>query len=201
MSGQPAKKCLAAAAEALIEAASLEVDSMTQKRLESNLDSLKTSFDNKLNTLVQTVQTSNENFDAKINTLDQHVEGLKREVSAIKTLLEEEKKHKTLERALGLTNLNSFDYYIRDMIYSGNKKKSSSEVVQSVLQWFSIGRGATLPIGALKDEFTPLRGNEDQKKALNKVIAVKFANQIKDLIMREPRLVDRNDGTFEIYYE
>ena len=67
MSNQPSKKPkLAAAAEALIEAASLETDAMIQKRLAANLDSLKSSFDNNLSKMVQKVQSSNENFDAKI---------------------------------------------------------------------------------------------------------------------------------------
>ena len=204
MSDQPVKKRrLAAAAEALIDAASLEVDSMTQKRLASNLDSLKTSFDNKLNTVVQAVQTSNENFDAKIDKLNQHVAGLKSEVSAIKTLLEEEKKQKTLERALGMTHFGSFNYYICNMngYNSYNEKKPSSELVKSILQRFSLGFGFTLPLGAPTDDPKLSRGNESEKKALHKAIAVKFVKQIKDLIKRKPRLVDKNDGTFEINYE
>jgi hypothetical protein len=70
MSELPTKKNrLAEAAEALIEAASLETDSMTQKKLTANLDSLKSSFADNLNIVVQKLQSSNENFDAKINTL------------------------------------------------------------------------------------------------------------------------------------
>ncbi len=53
-------------AGALIEAARLETDSMTQKKLTTNLDSLKSSFADNLNIVVQKMQLSNENFDAKI---------------------------------------------------------------------------------------------------------------------------------------
>ena len=70
---KPLTLAAAAAAEALAEAASLEADSMTQKQLVQNLDSMKKSFDNNLNRVVQSVNASNENFDAKINTLNQHV--------------------------------------------------------------------------------------------------------------------------------
>lgn len=100
MSGQPPckKERLAAAAEALVEAASLEADAATHKQLAQNLDALKTSFDSNLNRVVQTVKSSNENFDAKINTLNQNVQG--NEIVAMKALLEEERKQKTLERAL-----------------------------------------------------------------------------------------------------
>jgi len=105
---QPSKKLtLAAAADALVEAASLEADSMTQKELAQNVDSLKESFDNNLNRVVQTMKSSNENFDAKMNTLNQHVKdeigALKDEITAVKMLLEEEKKQKTLERTLFLS--------------------------------------------------------------------------------------------------
>lgn len=61
MAEKPSKKPrLAAAAEALIEAASLETDAMTQKRL-----TVKASFDNNLNKTVQKMQSSNENLMPK----------------------------------------------------------------------------------------------------------------------------------------
>jgi hypothetical protein len=48
---------LAAAAEALIEAASLESDAITQKQLANHLESLKLSFDSNLNKVVQKMQS------------------------------------------------------------------------------------------------------------------------------------------------
>ena len=65
---------LAAAAEALVEAASLEVDAATKKKLVDGLDALKSSLDGNLNRVVQKMQSSNEDFDAKINSLSQHVD-------------------------------------------------------------------------------------------------------------------------------
>jgi len=97
-------------AEALIEAASLESDALTQKQLANNLDSLKSSFDVNLNKVVQKIQSSNENFDAKMDTLQQHVNLVKCEIGALNVMMVEESKQKTLERALLLTDLNSFDY-------------------------------------------------------------------------------------------
>jgi hypothetical protein len=58
------KTRLAAAAEALIEAASLEADAFTNKKLAENLESLKSSFDGNLNKVVQKLDSSNENFDS-----------------------------------------------------------------------------------------------------------------------------------------
>ena len=78
------KPRLAEAAEALIEAASLEADAVTQKQLVANLESLKTSSDSNLNKVVQKMDSSNENFDAKINTLNQHLVDVKSEIGALK---------------------------------------------------------------------------------------------------------------------
>ena len=62
MAEKPSKKPrLAAAAEALIEAASLETDAMTQKRLTESLDSLKVSFADNLSRTIETMESSNEN--------------------------------------------------------------------------------------------------------------------------------------------
>ena len=99
MSERATKKSeLAEAAEALIEAASLETDAMTQKKLATDLDSLKSSFDDNLNRMVNKMQSSNENFDAKMNTLNQHVLNMRSDIAALKTTLEDERKQKTLER-------------------------------------------------------------------------------------------------------
>lgn len=83
-------------AEALIEAASLESDALTQKQLANNLDSLKSSFDVNLNKVVQKIQS--------------HVNLVKCEIGALNVMMVEESKQKTLERALLLTDLNSIDY-------------------------------------------------------------------------------------------
>ncbi len=71
---------------------------MTQKKLATDLDSLKSSFDDNLNRMVNKMQSSNENFDAKMNTLNQHVLNMRSDIAALKTTLEDERKQKTLER-------------------------------------------------------------------------------------------------------
>ena len=194
MSENPSKKPrLAAAAEALIEAASMETDAMTQKRLIESLDSLKASFDNNLNKTVQKMQSSNENFDAKINTLSQHVIGLKSEMEEVKKLLEEEKKQKTLERALGMTDIKSFQYY--DGSDYGNNKDSSN-LAKETIQWFLLDYGINLPDGRMKRDIY----NESEKEPSKQAFRDKFKEQIKVLIMREPR-VTVNNGVYAIYYQ
>ena len=186
---QPSKNLkLAAAAEALVEAASLEADSMTQKQLVQNLDSLKASFDNNLNRVVQSVKSSNENFDAKINTLNQHVTGVKEEIIALKTLLEEEKKQKALERALTMTDLESFNYY------DNGRTLNTEQLAKTTIKWFMLGYGFTFSSHHRMVGYGVGYGQtaEDFRK--------KFKAQIKTLIQREPRMVQQDDNNFVIYY-
>jgi hypothetical protein len=196
---------LAAAAEALIEAASLESDAITQKQLANHLESLKLSFDSNLNKVVQKMQSSNENFDAKINTLQQHVNLVKCEIGALKVIMEEECKQKTLERALTLTDLDSFDYYESNESNFHNSKKNSSELAKSTIKWFMVGYGSNLPnLVTLTNEYN-LNSNyksATEKEVLIKAFVDRFAKQIKVLIKREPRVVKNdNNGTYAIFYQ
>ena len=191
---QPPKKLrLASAAEALVEAASLEADAMTQKQLAQNLDSLNASFDGNLNRVVQTMKSSNENFDAKINSLNQHVTGVKNEISALKSLLEEETKQKTLERALGLTGVDSFTYYTKHPhgYGYGYEEKESEERAKLAIRYFMLGYGLIITTETLHAS-----EEETGKEAFRK----KFKEQIKKLIKREPRMNHQDDGNFTIYY-
>jgi hypothetical protein len=196
MSEETTKKPrLAAAAEALIKAASLEVDSFTQKKLEQNLDDLKASFDSNLNKVVQKMISFNENFDAKINTLNQHVTSVKSEIGALKSLMEEEFKAKTLERARDLVHLGSFNYFTKDFNQYSTQKNSSE--IKTAIAWFSLGYGYTIPDATLERVYASDQKIVDQGK---KAFREKFTKQIKDLIEREPRLVQEADGRFVIYY-
>ena len=187
------KPRLAEAAEALIEAASLEADAVTQKQSVANLESLKTSFDSNLNKIVQKMDSSNENFDAKINTLNQHLMGVQNEIGALKSLMEEERKRKTLESARALTKLESFEYY--DI----SSRKDSSDLARTALDWFLLGYGCYLPNdGKMSQNINQvdMERYEQSKKDFRDT----FTMQMKILIKREPRLVQDNDGSWAIYY-
>lgn len=171
----------------------MEADSMTQKQLVQNLDSLKASFDNNLNRVVQSVKSSNENFDAKINTLTQHVTGVKEEIIALKNLLEEEKKQKTLERALTMTDLESFEYYDYD---ANSNRKASAELAKKAIKWFMLGYGLNFSSCC-----TTPSGSYQRDLAKEQEFREKFKAQIKTLIQREPRIVQKNDGSFAIFYK
>ena len=185
---------LTAAAEALIEAASLEADAVTQKQLVANLESLKTSFDSNLNMVAQKIDSSNVNFDAKINMLNQHFVDVKSDIGTLKSLMEEELKQKTLERARDLTEFDSFYYYNSGSGYG--EKRDSSDLAKRALGSFMLGYGMNLPKdGRMNmDEFGA--PSEQSKKDFRD----KFTQQMKDLIKREPRVVQNSDGTWAIHY-
>lgn len=201
MSELPTKKNrLAEAAEALIEAASLETDSMTQKKLTANLDSLKSSFADNLNIVVQKLQSSNENFDAKINTLNQHVHDLKIEMGALKKIMENQTKQKTLKGALTLLDLNSFTYFECSNNYAN--QKNSSELAKTAIRSFMLGYGYNLPSEAtLTIDHRFSSKSTAEKELLNNAFVDKFAGQIKALIKREPRLAKKENRTYSIFYE
>ena len=202
MSELPTKKNrLAEAAEALIEAASLETDSMTQKKLTANLDSLKSSFADNLNIVVQKLQSSNENFNAKINTLNQHIHDLKIEMGALKKIMENQEKQKTLELALTLLDLQSFTYFEFSNNYHADQK-NSSELAKTAIRWFILGCGYTLSSKAtltIDQRFSSKSTAEIE--LFNIAFVDKFAGQIKALIKREPRLVKNENGAYSIFYE
>lgn len=178
---------LAAAAEALIEAASLEVDAFTNKKLAENLESLKTSFDSNLNKAVQKLDSSQENLDAKINTMNQHLSDVKDEIGALRKLMEDERKQKTLDRARALTSLGSFTYYTDSKdCYRRTEKEDSTALAHDIIGWFSMNYGHNLPDGRMEASRPYEKTELDASK---KAFRDNISKQIKDLIQREPRLV------------
>lgn len=171
----------------------------------------KKSFANNMNRIVQTMESSNENFDAKVNTLSQHVVDVKAEIGIlrsnmeeVKALLEYDKKQKTLERALGMTEVNSFNYYTgytEDIVGLvtgyGKKEENSSDLVKSVLKWFQLDYGYTLPANASMKQGIQKEEVEESTKAFRGQIK----GQIEILIKREPRLVQKDNGRWAIFYE
>jgi len=179
---------LSNAAEALVEAALLDAGTASQKELASKLEALQISLDNKLNTVIQTQKASDLNFDNKINTLNQHLVELKKDMSKISSSIQEENKQKTLERALSMTDLESFQYYDGKLNYS-------ADFAKIVIKWFMLDQGYYLPNASLKPQ-TYREVTDEETKAFRD----KFKEQIKVLIKREPRLEKKPDGRFAIWY-
>jgi len=190
---------LALAAAALVEAVSLEVDSVTQNQISINLEALKGSFETELSTLTKSVKASNEKFDDKINTVNQKLSSLCSAVEKTNTLLESQAKLKILQRAekaklkrLDLasarTTLGSFNYR-----KGHNIDTNSSVLVESILDCFILGHGYTLPADS--------HLNYDCTEANKALFREKIVKQVITLIGRKPRLVDEGNGKFAIFYE
>jgi len=140
------------------------------------------NFDDKMNTLIQTQKASDQNFDNKINTLNQHLVDLKKDI-------QEENKQKTLERALSLTDLESFYYYV---LQEG--QIDSADLARNAIGWFMLDYGCSLPNASLVET------NREATCEETKAFRDKFKAQIKVLIKREPRLVKNPNGGFGIHY-
>ena len=134
---------------------------------------------------------ASKNFDAKFNKLTQHVADVKSDIGRLKTLLEQERRDKRIERALKLTHLGSFNYYDED--YDDTDHKNSSDLAKEVLGWFLLGYGYNLPEGMMQQY---PNDNEASKKAFRD----NFKEQIRDLIGREPRLGMNEDGSYYIQH-
>ena len=168
--------------EAEGEWAILDTGLTIEDKLTYALESLRKSFDCKLNTLIQTQKASDQNFDDKINTLNQHLVDLKKDI-------QEENKQKTLERALALTDLESFQYY-----EDPGTLKYSVNLAKDVIKWFMLDHGYFLPKASLA-RTQRIATDEETNEFRDK-----FKAQIKVLIKREPRLVKNPNGGFGIHY-
>ena len=168
------------AAEALVQAAGMEVDSLTQQKLCSNLDDLKSSFDNKL-----------EAVSKSINTVNQNIMGLKDSMKKeVKDLLAKQEKRQKLEFAISssLSRLGAFGYTDIEDRNSYRDSKKSHELVDVILKWFAIGHGYNLPVN-----FTIASKKE--------LFRTKLVKQLEQLIGHKPRLVDDGSGKVAVYYE
>ena len=174
-----------------MEAASLEVDSVTQKKLSSSLEALKTSFETELTAVTKSVKASNEHFDDKINTMKQELTNVRSELQKMHTVLESQAKMKRLELASTRTSVLSFDYN-----NGGYNTKNSSALVKNIIENFMFGYGYILPQNAFVAASTSYN-DEAEKKAL---FRKKLVKQVKDLIGSEPRLQDKGNGAFSIFY-
>jgi len=181
---------LALAAAALVEAVSLEVDSLTQNQISMNLnlEALKGSFETELRTLAKSVKASNEKFDDMINTMNQKITILCAATEKTNTLLEAQAKLQRLELASARTHLGSFLYN-----KSHADKSASSVLVDFILDCFIIGRSCNIS--------SDCHLFDDCGKANKALFRDAIVEQVTALIGRKPRLMDKGNGNFSIHYE
>ena len=186
---------LALAAAALVEAVSLEVDSLTQNQISMNLnlEALKGSFETELRTLAKSVKASNEKFDDKINTMNQKITILCAATEKTNTLLEAQAKLQRLEVAIDRAEQVSFKYNCRDNAgrFCGGDTRN---LATCILNWFILDNGYKLPAGYLSNDCT-----DAASKALFREAIVK---QITTLTGRQARLHQgEGDDNYSIFYE
>ena len=111
---------------------------------------------------------------------------------ALKTLLEEDQKQKALERALTMTDLESFDY--SDYNSRGGAPSDTEQLAKETIKWFMLGYCFRFSSRLCTRRSTSISEEDEQ------AFRAKFKAQIKTLIQREPRMVQNNDNTFTIFY-
>ena len=159
MSNDAKRAQIANAAEALVEAAEMEVGTSTQQKLSSMDDKLKA-------------------IDSKVNTVNQHIVSLK-------NLLASQAKRQRLEFVISFPSLikrDCFTYYLdRDI-------EKSSTLVEDIVKCFALGYSYSLPINAsmCKESFYD-RGKEEQETQ-RKLFYAKLIVQLQRLIGHKPRL-------------
>jgi len=204
-----------AAAEVLVNAASMEADSMTQQQLSSNLESLKRSLDSNLNTMCETMKTSNDNLYAQINTVNKNLTSLNIEVSSLKMIsaqqasdlanhhklltleLVHHNKLRTLEWAFKNADFISFRYY---RIGDCDTQHKSSDFIRAVIFSFREGKGHYFDTNAYfsysDNNDGPGHYESEPNDAYKKEWKDKIANDIHRLIGKKPRVAKNT-----IYFE
>ena len=161
---------------------------MTQQKLSSSLEALKTSFETELTAVTKSVKASNENFDDKINTMKQELTNVRSELQKMHTV---QAKMKRLELASTRTSFQSFDCYNE----RGRDKINSSAPVKHIIECFMFGYGDILPQNAFVG--SSYYDDTAENKAL---FRKKLVEQVKVLIGSEPRVQDKGNGAFSIFY-
>lgn len=189
-----AKNKLSLAAEALVEAATLEVDSLTQKKLANEMK----EFNKNLTNLSLDMEKNTGRFDelkkivekqsSEISKVHDNINTVNHNLNGIKNIMEQQLKIQKLSNAIANAHVGSFEYK------NGYSSTNSKEYVQKVLQSFVNGFGLYIP-----NTFYIGSGYGTNEKETEEFRA-QLKSQVKTLIGREPRLVKESNGQYAIYY-
>jgi hypothetical protein len=151
-------------------------------------------FKDTVTQLTKTLESFKSSFD---DTL--------KELQRLNMKMDEDKKQKTLERALVLTELDSFTYY--DV---KGDERYSSDLAKDVIGRFMLGQSAKLPSAMLIEDYYPYdldKKTIKEKDTLYKKFVDKFVYQISILIGKQPRIVIDGESIqyvymlYDIHYE
>lgn len=173
MTEDTASVSLSEAAEELIKAATLVVETSSQRK---DLSSIK------------------ESLDAKINTVNQNLCQLKDQVTNVNASIERQTKMQSLEWAiqnLGLLEGHSFRYYIHSNIY-GTTEGSIKNDAKCILLSFRQGQGQYINDG----DTAKHQPSEKTKSEFRD----NLVHCIYTLTGVMPRLKVDDDGKYAIYY-
>eukprot|EP00592_Proboscia_alata_P002718 CAMPEP_0194370292 /NCGR_PEP_ID=MMETSP0174-20130528/18565_1 /TAXON_ID=216777 /ORGANISM="Proboscia alata, Strain PI-D3" /LENGTH=200 /DNA_ID=CAMNT_0039147643 /DNA_START=112 /DNA_END=711 /DNA_ORIENTATION=+ len=195
-------KRLAIAAEELVKAASMEVDSVTQLKLSSNLESLKESFDSKLNNVNQVVKTLSDKFDVGINKLDQNQGDIKNLLEKQNIIMTKQNKISNLQWAYAHCEMGAFQY--KEIDNRNNSAKSSTELARKVISSFMTDKGMFVDDNNVSASFD-CSYSQSKKEELEKsrqAFRDSLKVHISKLIGKEPRVAkfgDSNNGEYAIW--
>jgi hypothetical protein len=125
----------------------------TVAQLTNALESIKSSFDD-----------TQQEMKLELTALSQDVKSLNLHMKTLTMIMDEERKHKTLERALILTDLDSFRYYPKGTRY----EHPSSELAKRVIGRFMLGQGAKLPFAILDLSYSKVSFTYEWNKKTDK---------------------------------
>ena len=189
-------------------------DAVTQTQLTKTLESFKSSFDDmlkelqRLNHKIDEERTQNTGFKDAVTQLTETLKSFKsglddnQELQHSNMKMDEERKQKTLERALILTELDSFAYYERGAV---GVLLNSSDLAKRVIGRFMLGQSAQLPSAILIHDSYDWH-KKTIKEKVEKFVD-KFVYQISILIGKQPRIVkvgesnEYVDMLYDIHYE
>ena len=188
-------------------------DTVTQ--LTKTLESFKSSFDDtlkelqRLNMKMDEERKQNTGFKDAVTQLTETLKSFKsglddnQELQHSNMKMDEERKQKTLERALVLTELDSFAYYDGGAV---GLKLLSSDLAKRVIGRFMLGQSAQLPYAILiHDSYEWYKKTIKEKDILVEKFVDKFVYQISILIGKQPRIVKVGESNeyvlYDIHYE
>ena len=157
-----------------------------------------TGFKDSVNHLTETLKSFKSSFDDTLKELLRLNMKMDKERFQKNIVGAEERIQKTLERALILTDLDSFEYYVVD----NNQVFLSSSLANGVIGRFMLGQGSILPHAILTNLEYNIWTEKTimEKDTMVKEFVDKFVNQMKTLIKKEPLIVKVGDLSYEVYY-
>jgi len=141
------------------------------------------------------LESIKQSFDFKIDTLSRQLEGLNDEMATLKTNVEHGAKMRSLEWAIdNVSKYGGFKY--RHAKVEPNTIYVSPEFVRSVLIWFRKGQGTFIDDHIYISDRRWEYPSEVEKEAFRNTLS----EQVFQLTGQAPRMVKKDNGRYAIHY-